>query len=190
MDELTRFAQRARRGDQQALEALARDCYPDVWRLCAALVDADAADDLSQETLARIVRAIRSFRGESSARTWVLAIARRTCMDELRSRARQSRREHTLMTHLPELSAEASFPVEIRDLLAGLDPERRAAFALTQLLRLSYQEAAEVCDCPTGTIRSRVARAREDLIKLLDEQPATASVQTPGCPPGTRPDSL
>ena len=75
-------------------------------------------------------------------------------------------------------------------MLAGLDPERRAAFALTQLLRLSYQEAAEVCDCPTGTIRSRVARAREDLIKLLDEQPATASVQTPGCPPGTRPDSL
>lgn len=190
MDELTRLAQRARRGDQQALAALARDCYADVWRLCAALVDADAADDLSQETLVRMVRAIRNFRGESSARTWVLAIARRTCVDELRTRARQSRREHTLMSHPQESSAEASFPVEIRDLLAGLDPERRAAFVLTQLLRLSYPEAAEVCGCPTGTIRSRVARAREDLIKLLGDQPAQASAQTSGSPPGVRPDSL
>lgn len=188
-DELTRFAQRARRGDQQALAALARDCYADVWRLCAALVDADAADDLSQETLARMVRAVRSFRGESSARTWVLAIARRTCMDELRSRTRHSRHEQALVSSLPEESAEASFPVEIRDLLAGLEPDRRAAFALTQLLRLSYQEAADVCDCPTGTIRSRVARAREDLITLLDEPSPQAFGQAPRCPPGTSPDS-
>ncbi|MGH9034928.1 MAG: sigma factor-like helix-turn-helix DNA-binding protein, partial [Acidimicrobiia bacterium] len=54
-------------------------------------------------------------------------------------------------------------------LLAGLDPDRRQAFVLTQVLGLSYGETAAVCDCPVGTIRSRVARARADLIARLNE---------------------
>ena len=54
-------------------------------------------------------------------------------------------------------------------MVAGLDPDRRAAFVLTQLLGLPYAEAAEICGVPVGTIRSRVARARADLIDGLDE---------------------
>ena len=50
------------------------------------------------------------------------------------------------------------------DLLVGLDPDRREAFVLTQVVGLSYEEAAEVLGCPIGTIRSRVARARADLL--------------------------
>lgn len=52
----------------------------------------------------------------------------------------------------------------VADLLDRLDPDRREAFVLTQLLGLSYAEAAEVAGCPVGTIRSRVARARADLV--------------------------
>jgi len=64
-------------------------------------------------------------------------------------------------------------------LLTGLDPQRRAAFVLTQLLGLSYAEAAEVCGCPVGTIRSRVARARADLIdQVRDDRPAAPLVST------------
>jgi RNA polymerase sigma-70 factor (ECF subfamily) len=59
--------------------------------------------------------------------------------------------------------------VAVTDLLERLEPDRRAAFALTQLLRMTYQEAAEVAGCPVGTIRSRVARARGDLIEMLTE---------------------
>ena len=54
-------------------------------------------------------------------------------------------------------------------LLAGLEPERRAAFVLTQLIGCSYAEAAAICGCPVGTIRSRVARAREDLIVMMTD---------------------
>ena len=54
-----------------------------------------------------------------------------------------------------------------RDLLTRLEADRRAAFTLTQMLGLSYEEAAEICGCPIGTIRSRVARARSDLIEML-----------------------
>jgi RNA polymerase sigma-70 factor (ECF subfamily) len=52
----------------------------------------------------------------------------------------------------------------LRHLLDTLAPDRREAFIATQVLGLSYAEAAEVCGCPVGTIRSRVARAREDLV--------------------------
>lgn len=55
--------------------------------------------------------------------------------------------------------------VEIRMLLDGVDPDRREALLLTQVLGLSYAEAAEICGCPVGTIRSRVARARDDLLR-------------------------
>jgi RNA polymerase sigma-70 factor, ECF subfamily len=55
----------------------------------------------------------------------------------------------------------------VADLLARLDPDRREAFVLTQLLGLPYAEAAEVAGCPVGTIRSRVARARADLVESL-----------------------
>ena len=59
--------------------------------------------------------------------------------------------------------------MEIRILLDALDPKRSEALVLTQVLGLSYAEAAEVCGCPIGTIRSRVARARDDLLRAADE---------------------
>ena len=62
--------------------------------------------------------------------------------------------------------------VELDDVLAHLDPDRRAAFVLTQVLGLRYDEAAEVLDCPVGTIRSRVARARGDLVAMMREPEA------------------
>jgi len=175
-DELTRLAHAARDGDRAALAELVRTSYDAVWRLCAALVDVRAADDLAQETFLRVTTAVRRFRGEASARTWVLAIARRVCIDELRARGRQRRRDASVA----ELTETATWSgpdgeVAVRDLLSHLDVDRRAAFVLTQLFRLTYAEAALVCECPTGTIRSRVARARDDLIRLTADAPATRS---------------
>ncbi len=62
-------------------------------------------------------------------------------------------------------------------LVDGLDDDRRAAFVLTQVLGLQYAEAAEVLGCPIGTVRSRVARARLDLVAAdrSDELPATGT---------------
>jgi RNA polymerase sigma-70 factor (ECF subfamily) len=67
---------------------------------------------------------------------------------------------------VPHLDAVAQ-GAAVADLLARLEPDRREAFVLTQFLGLPYAEAAEVAGCPVGTIRSRVARARADLIDLL-----------------------
>jgi RNA polymerase sigma-70 factor, ECF subfamily len=163
----TRDAERIADGDHW--EQFIQASYPTVWRLCAALVGDGAADDLAQETFLRATSALPGFRGQASGRTWILAIARRVCMDELRSRYRRQRRDRHLADFAdpPVRSHDAGGDLAARELLRQLEPDRRVAFALTQLFQLSYEEAAAVCDCPVGTIRSRVARARDDLIALL-----------------------
>lgn len=173
MDEISRLAHAARLGEIGALEAFIVATHASVRRLCAHLVDEQSADDLSQETFVRTVRAIRRFRGDASGRTWVLSIARNTCMDELRARTRRRRQDALDAVGRADhqfLAPDVAEEVGVRDLLARLEPDRRAAFVLTQLLQMTYDEAAVVCGCPTGTIRSRVARARDDLIKLMAQQ--------------------
>ena len=181
-DQLTLLAHAARGGDARALDAFVAASYQDVWRLCAALVDHQAADDLVQETFLRITTALRGFRGDAAARTWVLAIARRVCIDELRARTKQRGRDAALAVDRGTPAPAPDGDLAVRDLLLHLDVDRRTAFVLTQLFRLSYDEAARICECPTGTIRSRVARARDDLIRLTSDTPTTQRVSQPEHP--------
>jgi RNA polymerase sigma-70 factor (ECF subfamily) len=172
MDELQRITADAAGGDPLAAAALVRATQSDVWRLCAALGDRDTADDLTQETYLRAFGSLHRFENRSSVRTWVLSIARRVCADAVRSRRR---RRLTLVRDDADLEnltrAGDADPVaegvSVSDLLTRLAPDRREAFVLTQLLGLPYADAAEVAGCPVGTIRSRVARARADLIGSL-----------------------
>jgi RNA polymerase sigma-70 factor (ECF subfamily) len=170
VDELGEIVAAARRGDSVAVETLVDATYAEVWLLCATLVDRQAADDLTQETFARALRSLAQFRADSTIRTWMFTIARRACADEIRSRSRRRRCDERLQTTTASSDPvpDPSGAVTTWQLLVSLDPDRRAAFALTQLFRLTYDEAATVCDCPPGTIRSRIFRAREDLIGLLD----------------------
>lgn len=174
--EVTSHALAARDGDQAALEEFIRATQRDVWRFVAHLAGTAAADDLAQETYLRAVRSLSGFRGRSSARTWLLAIARRVVIDQFR---RDSARPSPAGVDDWQQAAERAQPtglpgvdeaVALSDLLTRIDDDRREAFVLTQMLRLTYPEAAEVCGCPVGTIRSRVARARDDLVGMLDDE--------------------
>lgn len=173
IDDVTRLALAARDGDRGAFATFVARSQADVWRLCAHLVDRQTADDLTQDTYLRAASSLRRFRGDASARTWLLAIARAACADEIRRRTRR----RALQARLDARPSAAPGPssagtVELDLLLGALDPDRRAAFVLTQILGLSYHEAAAVCGCPVGTIRSRVARARADLIAALEQDEA------------------
>jgi RNA polymerase sigma-70 factor (ECF subfamily) len=192
MDELTGFASAARRGDHWAMREFIRLSRKEVWSLCAHLVDPESADDLTQETYLRAFRALKSFRRESSARTWLLSITRRTCMDELRSRVRERRRDVRLIDLHREqaVAADVAGQVEVQTLLAHLDTDRRTSFVLTQLIGLSYEEAAGVCGCPVGTIRSRVARARADLIEALNADRAASPLRRRASTGRARPGDL
>lgn len=167
-EQVTRAALAARAGDREAAALLVRSTQADVWKLCAHLSDPASADDLTQETYLRAFRALHRFAGRSTARTWLLAIARRACADHVRA----LRRDRAHLTGVVE-PAETAVPdvsdgVALRALLAGLDQDRREAFVLTQVIGLSYAEAASVCGCPVGTVRSRVARARDELVTGMD----------------------
>ena len=164
VDEVTAAALRARRGDATAATAFVRGTQADVWRLCAHLGSPATADDLTQETYARAFASLHRFLGRSSAKTWLLTIARRVCADAVRAAVR----ERALPDPEARAGSDHADAVTVRVLVQDLDPDRREAFVLTQLVGLSYAEAAEVCNCPVGTIRSRVARARGDLVAGLD----------------------
>jgi RNA polymerase sigma-70 factor (ECF subfamily) len=170
-DELTSVALRARRGDAAAAAEFVRATQADVWRLCAHLGSAATADDLTQETYARAFASLHRFLGRSAARTWLLSIARRVCADAVR----EAQRARRLETPKPHPAADHAGSVTTRALVAALEPERREAFVLTQVVGLSYAEAADVCSCPVGTIRSRVARARADLVDALGAQSRTGT---------------
>lgn len=161
------LAAQAAEGDAAAFRDLILATQGEVWRFIAHLTDANTADDLTQDTFIRAWSSIRRFEGRSSARTWLLSIARRAVADELRRRYRRP------STAPISDAVESSLGVgggerllEVQELLAGLDEDRRVALVLTQVIGLSYEEAAKVCKVPVGTIRSRVARGRQDLISL------------------------
>lgn len=168
-DPTTDLALRARSGDPAAQAAFVRATQAEVWRFAAALVDPGAADDLTQDTYLRAFRALPAFEGRSSVRTWLLGIARRACADHLRAVVRRRRLDARLAAQA-WTDGPASDPAQrlgTADLLRALSEERRTAFVLTQVLGLSYAEAAAVEDVPVGTIRSRVARAREELVAAV-----------------------
>lgn len=177
MDELTDLALAARSGDRVALSAFVRGTWGDVARLVTALAGSDLAEDAAQDTYLRALKALPHFRGESSARTWLLSIARRAAVDAVRGAARRRRLARLVAAHAgPEPPTVALGDSTLNEQVLGrLDPDRRTAFVLTQMLGFDYAGAAEVCGCPVGTIRSRVARAREQLIAELGPAPAPAS---------------
>ena len=174
-DQITAWALAAGRGDQAALTAFVRATQRDVHRFVVHLSGPEQADDLAQEAYLRALRALPDFAGRSSARTWLLSVVRHTAVDAVRRAARRPRTTSVEDPATAERSGLVRSAVDeavmLRALVDALDAERREAFVLTQMLDLSYAEAADVCGCPIGTIRSRVARAREDLVAALHERP-------------------
>ncbi|MFV2020838.1 sigma-70 family RNA polymerase sigma factor [Micromonospora sp. LOL_023] len=176
-EQITSWAMAAGAGDRAAATAFIQATQHHVQRFLTHLVDAAEAEDLTQETYLRAMRSIRGFAGRSTARTWLLAIARRVAVDHIRALVVRPR-----VADLDDWQAVAESTstgprfedaLVLRQLLGGLDADRREAFVATQVLGLSYAEAAEVCDCPIGTIRSRVARARQDLVAAMAEPDRT-----------------
>jgi RNA polymerase sigma-70 factor, ECF subfamily len=167
MDEITGWALAARGGDPVAAAAFIRATQVDVWRFATALVDRDAADDLTQETYLRAFRALPSFEARTSARTWLLSIARRTCADHIRAVVRNRRLITRLSNAPPGVESDhidLGTNLAAAQLLGRLGTAQREAFVLTQVLGFSYADAAQSLEVPIGTIRSRVARARSELL--------------------------
>ncbi|MFI7139443.1 sigma-70 family RNA polymerase sigma factor [Streptomyces massasporeus] len=173
-ESITAWALAARGGDPEAVERFVRALHRDVRHYVTYLgADPQAADDLAQETFLRALGSLHRFEGRSSARTWLLSIARRAVIDSFRHAAARPRLADTDdWQGAAERVQPRGLPgfddgVALAELLAELPEDRREAFVLTQLVGLPYAEAAHLSDCPIGTVRSRVARARTSLVASL-----------------------
>lgn len=170
VDRLTGLLVQARDGDRLALAAAIRLSQAEVWRVAAHLVGQSEADDVTQDVFLRAWRALPSFRAESSGRTWLLSIARRACADAIRRQSRWRKLTARLHSEWATTAPEGSNVDELHglgDLITCLPSAQREAFVLTQISGCSYAEAAELCGVEVGTIRSRVARARVELVDLV-----------------------
>jgi RNA polymerase sigma-70 factor (ECF subfamily) len=174
VDDWTEWALAAAAGDDGALHALVEQSRPQVHRLCAHLGDPASAEDLTQDTYVRMVRSLPTYRGDAPFRVWLFAIARRTVADDIAARQRRRGLDQLLRERTVLQRGDHADEAALRALLDGLEPDRREAFVLTQVLGFSYADAASIGDCPIGTIRSRVARAREDLVAAYDADGRTA----------------
>ncbi|WP_236789276.1 sigma-70 family RNA polymerase sigma factor [Amycolatopsis sp. GM8] len=180
-DQITRDAFAAARGNAAAGERFVAATRRQLHRLLTYLSSPGVAEDLTQETYLRAFAALHRYEGRSPARMWLLAIAKRVAADHLRTARRRPVTAQTAdwVTTAELNGAYTSDPgrmVALRQLIGDLDTERRDAFVLTQVAGLSYAEAAEVCDCAVGTIRSRVFRAREELTKAVRSADRLASI--------------
>jgi RNA polymerase sigma-70 factor (ECF subfamily) len=189
------LVERVKRGDVRAFEMLVVKYQRRIERLIARMVrDTDLVQDIAQETFIRAYRALPQFRGDSAFYTWLYRIAVNTAKKALMDLKRDplvseaalspqgddgdetSRVENELTTgETPEaVLASKQIAQAVNMAIGALSEDLRQAITLREIEGLSYEEIAEVMNCPIGTVRSRIFRARESIAErlrpLLDTQ--------------------
>lgn len=173
----------ARAGDRFALDQLLRRHYDRIHAVTRRIAGGTRdADDACQEALIKIVRNLPTFDGRSSFGTWAYRIATNAALDELRKRTRRPALhmvddrddgEHGGVSIDPvdELAAARVDAVADRlaidEALDGLDEDFRTVVVMRDIADLDYAEIAEVLDIPVGTVKSRIARGRKQLVAAL-----------------------
>jgi len=133
--------------------------------------DGVRAEDLVQEALMRAFNNIDRFRPGTNLKAWLFTIVRNEHYSQLRRRKFEAHGVDTDLLPEPSVPPDHDGKLELRDLnraLASLSPGQRTALILVSASGFSYEEAATICGCAVGTIKSRVARARETLLQMLD----------------------
>lgn len=181
MDLLPEQLARARRGDREALAQLVRHYQHRVIAVCIAFAGADG-EDCAQDALVKVLRAVNRFdpdRGQSLD-AWVMVIARRVCIDRARA-ARVVRRADLDLERHPGAGDGAptrARDADVRRAVLALPDDQRTVIALRMWGELAYDEIAELEGVPVGTVRSRLARARDALrgaLSALDPRGAQPS---------------
>jgi len=174
---------RARAGDQDAFEQLVLANQNKVYSLALRMAgDREEAADLAQEAFLKAWQGLHSFQGDSSFATWVYRLATNVCIDFLRRQKR--RREVEPAVSLDDEEAGWAEPADLsqdpqRQLerseaaqavargLEALPDHHRQVLVMRELSGLSYQEIGDALDLDMGTVKSRIARARLSLRKIL-----------------------
>jgi len=179
-----KLVEKAQRGDKRAFGILVEKYHKKLTRLLSLMVrDQSEIEDIVQDSFVKAYRAINNFRGDSAFYTWLYRIGINTAKNHLVSLGRRPKAmneveiedvenfedgdelrsietpENTMMTK--------EIVVTVNDTIEGLPDELKEAISLREMDGLSYEEIAELMQCPIGTVRSRIFRAREAIAEKL-----------------------
>jgi len=181
------LVERVKQGDVKAFEMLVVKYQRRIERLIGRMVrDVDLVPDIAQETFIRAYRALPKFRGDSAFYTWLYRIAVNTAkkaLGELKrdllvtesSRALRDDDDETFRVENEPMTGETpesllqskEIAMTVNSAIEALSEDLRQAITLREIEGLSYEEIAELMNCPIGTVRSRIFRAREAIALRL-----------------------
>jgi RNA polymerase sigma-70 factor (ECF subfamily) len=177
------LVERVQQGDKSALDILVRKYQHKVAKVIARYIrDQDEVMDVSQEAFIKAYRALPNFRGDSAFYTWIYRIAINTAKNHLVARKRRLPTIDVDIQDAEQFDGESALkeyatPEQLlqRDQVEStvlkavdqLPDDLRTAITLREIDGMSYEEIAEAMDCPVGTVRSRIFRAREAVDKML-----------------------
>jgi RNA polymerase sigma-70 factor, ECF subfamily len=166
-------------GDPSAFEELVRKNEDRIYNLCCSMLcDPQDAQDAAQDTFIKVYRGLKGFRPDASLSTWLYRIAINTCLDH-----RKKYRHDPLDGEVLPLDLQSSDPSPeghyhakknaeiLRAALHKLPDKLRSAIILREIEGLSYEEIAIVLDVSVGTVKSRIARARDYLRLIFHGKP-------------------
>ncbi|HEX4148636.1 MAG TPA: sigma-70 family RNA polymerase sigma factor [Pirellulales bacterium] len=173
-DEIRLLVDDCRRGDERAMAALVDRFRDRVFGLCLRMVgQRQDAEDVTQETFVRALRSLSSWDSQRDFQPWLLAIAGNRCRTLLAARKRRPQAQHAVEL-LPDTSPDSQQAKAVREelqlALSSLREEYRQAFVLFHNGQLSYAEIAVALDCPVGTVKTWVHRARRELADRLRQR--------------------
>lgn len=178
------LVQQVQQGDKRAFDLLVIKYQRRIMRLLARMIsDPAEVEDVAQETFIKAYRALPQFRGDSNFYTWLYRIAINSARNWQAARGRRPLLAHeyeneegetfSSIDTLTDINTPESMMVSrqvadtVNAAISQLAPELRTAIVLREIEGLSYEEIAETMDCPIGTVRSRIFRARESIAEQL-----------------------
>jgi RNA polymerase sigma-70 factor (ECF subfamily) len=176
--------EKSKRGDVESFEILIKSyqtlAYNIAFRMLGNIED---ANDATQDALVKVFKSIQSFQGQSSFSTWLYRIVTNTCLDELRKRKRQKvysyhnpveMKDGEMERDVVDPSSNTEEILEkreeiksIQDAIQALPEQHKTVIILRDIKGLSYEQISEILDCPHGTIKSRISRARLALKEII-----------------------
>lgn len=178
------LVERAQRGDKRAFELLVQKYQRKLARLLSRMVrDQAEIEDITQESFIKAYRALPQFRGESAFYTWLYRIAVNTAKNYLVARGKRPISNSELFDDDGDSIDEADLvqdnatpdaqlqskqiAIAVNQAVDALPEELRTAITLREIEGLAYEEIAEMMNCPIGTVRSRIFRAREAIAEKI-----------------------
>lgn len=178
------LVKKAARGDVTAFDELVMRYSKKVMNTAYGMMsDYHDACDAVQEVFLRVYKNLHSFKGKSQFSTWVYRITANVCNDLLRNRQKHSaisldkEDENAVRADIPdgaatphELAEQSELQKAVRAAVASLPEDYRVVLTLYEFENLSYEQIADILECPLGTVKSRISRAKKALRKNLEEK--------------------